>query len=110
MHGGSEFFMNLFRGRRGTTLCPGSGEDWYIFAQVERWFYFPHLPKTDPFILRLRGAKNDTSRVLTGELIPGTALRFAAQFESLVIDEIALERWGRTFQHNELITNYTIWL
>ena len=27
VHGGSEFMMNIFRGRRGITLCPGSGED-----------------------------------------------------------------------------------
>lgn len=60
--------------------------------------------------MRVSGAKTDKTRTLARELIPGTALRLATQFESLVIDQIALERWSRTFQHNELSTNYTVWL
>lgn len=36
VHGGSELFMNTFRGHRGTTLGLGNGEHWYIFDLVER--------------------------------------------------------------------------
>lgn len=44
VHEGAEPAMNTFRGRKGVTLCPGSGEDWYIFDHKQgRWFYFPHL-------------------------------------------------------------------
>lgn len=110
VHGGSELSLNLFRGRRGITLCPGSGEDWYLFDHVERWFYFPHLPETGRFTLRVRGAASDTSQIKTGELIPGTITRLAPQFESLAIDNITLRRWSRTFQHDELSMNYTVWL
>lgn len=110
VHGGSDFSLNLFRGRRGIILCPGSGEDWYLFDHVERWFYFPHLPETDRFTLRVLGAVSDTSQIKTGELIPGTVTRLAPQFESLAIDNITLRRWSRTFQHNELSMNYTVWL
>lgn len=47
---------------------------------------------------------------MAGQLIPGTALRLATQFESLVVNDIALERWRRTFQNNNLNMNYTVWL
>ena len=110
VHGGSQLSLNLFRGRKGITLCPGSGEDWYIFDHVERWFYFPHLPETDRFTLRVRGADLDSPRIKAGELVPGTTVKLAPQFESLAVDEITLRRWGRTFQHDELSMNYTVWL
>lgn len=110
VHGGSELAMSIFRGRKGVTLSPGSGEDWYIFDHVERWFYFPHLPKTDRFKLRVRGVGTDTSRLKAGHLIPGTPMRIAPQFESVEVDNITLRRWSRTFQHEELSRNYTVWL
>ena len=110
VHGGSEILMNIFRGRRGITLGPGSGEDWYIFDHVDRWFFFPHLSIPDRLTLRVRGANTDTLKVMAGELVPGTTMRLAPQFESLLLDKIALERWSRTFQHDELDNNYTVWL
>ena len=110
VHGGSELLMNVCRGRRGITLSPGSGEDWYIFDHVERWFYFPHLPETDHLHLRVRGVDADAIRVNAGDLIPGISVRLAPQFQSLMVDETTLERWSRTFQHDELSMNYTVWL
>ncbi|KAL8685371.1 MAG: hypothetical protein Q9218_007803, partial [Villophora microphyllina] len=110
VHGGSELLMNVFRGRRGITLGPGSGEDWYIFDHVNRWFYFPHLPRTHPFALRVRGASTETAYIAAGQLVPGTTLQLAPQFASLLVDRVTLERWRRTFQHDELSMNYTVWL
>ena len=66
--------MKISRGRRGIMLGLSSGEDWYILEHVDRWLYFPHLPKTDRFALRVRGINyTDTTQVKAGELIPGTA-------------------------------------
>jgi hypothetical protein len=110
VHGGSELALTIFRGRKGITLSPGSGEDWYIFDHVVRWFYFPHLPKTDRLNLRVRGVDTDTSRLEAGQLIPGTPVRVALQFESVEIDDITLKRWSRTFQGEEFTSNYTVWL
>ena len=110
VHGGSELVMRIFRGRKAITLCPGSGEDWYLFDHVKRWFYFPHLPKTDRFKLRVRGVDTDTSRFEAGQLIPETPFRVAPQFQSVDVDNITLARWTRTFQHEELSKNYTVWL
>jgi hypothetical protein len=110
VHGGSELAMNIFRGRKGITLCPGSGEDWYIFDHGEKWLYFPTLPKTDRFNLRVRGVNTDTSRLKAGQLIPGTPIRVAPQFESVEVDNITLERWSRTFKHEEFSKNYAVWL
>lgn len=110
VHGGSEFATNIFRGRKGVTLRPGSGEDWYIFDHVKRWFYFPHLPKTHRFDLRVRGSGIATLKLKAGQLIPGTPVRVAPEFPSLDIDRITLDRWTRTFQHEELSKNCTVWL
>ena len=57
-------------------LGSGSGEDWYFYIldHVDRCLYFPHLPKTDRFALRVRGIDyTDTSQAKAGELIPGKA-------------------------------------
>ena len=110
VHGGSELFMNIFRGRKGITLGPGSGEDWYIFDHVNRWFFFPHLPETDRFTLRVRGADKNTLRIEAGKVVPGTTMQLAPQFRSLTVDQVTIERWRRTFQHDELSRNYTVWL
>jgi hypothetical protein len=110
VHGGSEFMMNIFRGRRGITLCPGSGEDWYIFDHVDRWFYFPHLSETERFNLRVFGVDADILRVNARQNIPGTPFHLAPQFQSLEVDNITRERWKRTFEHEEFSRNYTVWL
>lgn len=110
VHGGSELAMSMFRGRRGITLCPGSGEDWYLFDHLDRWFYFPHLPRTYQFNLRLHGVDSNTVRLTAGQLIPGTPMLLAPQFETVKVDEITLKRWKRTFEHEELNRNFTVWL
>jgi hypothetical protein len=71
---------------------------------------FPHLPKADRFNLRVRRVDTDTSRLEAGQLIPGTPMRVALQFESVEIDNIALKRWSQTFKHEEFTRNYTVWL
>ncbi|RDL35312.1 uncharacterized protein BP5553_07243 [Venustampulla echinocandica] len=111
VHGGSEFTLNFFRGRRGITLCPGSGEDWYIFNHKDRWFYFPHLPETDRFNLRVCGHdQNPTVRLEPGKPIPGTSMHLSPRFESLELDTITLERWRRALKSEAYNCNYTVWL
>lgn len=110
-HGGSETLMNFFRGRRGITLCPGSGEDWYLFRHnKERWLYFPRYPSTERFRLRVRGSQRPTVLLFAGQLIPGTREHIDDQFRSVEVDNITLERWRRALQSPEYQNNYTIWL
>ena len=45
--------------------------------------YFPHLPKTDRFNLRVRRVDTDTSRLEARQPTPGTPMRVALQFESV---------------------------
>ncbi|KAJ4367805.1 hypothetical protein N0V86_009641 [Didymella sp. IMI 355093] len=111
LHGGSELAMNLARGRNGITLCPGSGEDWYLFDYSNRWFYFPHLPKTVSLHLRTVGPP-PTNPVIAkaGESVPDTPYKLASQFLSLHVDEVTTKRWRRTFAREDLTRNYTVWL
>lgn len=111
VHGGSEFTLSFFRGRKGITLCPGSGEDWYIFDHKERWFYFPHLPTTDRFKLRVPDPEKDSSlRIQSGQTIPDTTMKLGPQFECLDVDAITLERWTRALKSEVYNSNYTVWL
>lgn len=52
----------------------------------------------------------DTSGLEAGHLIPGTRMRVAPQFASVMVDNITLNRWSRTFQHEEFMRNCTAWL
>lgn len=103
--------MNFFRGRRGITLCPGSGEDWYIFREnKERWLFFPRYPNTDRFRLRVRGDRRHTVHLYAGQRIPETREHIDGQFRSVEVDDITLECWRRALQSPEYQYNYSIWL
>ncbi|XHG04800.1 hypothetical protein AWENTII_008052 [Aspergillus wentii] len=121
-HGGTDSLLTIFRGRRGITLSPGSGEDWYLFHHdTERWLYFPRHPRTAQLRLRTRcpfpqhhhkAPKEPLFRRLQAhQLIPHTDVRIDAQFASIEVDSITLERWRRTLngpRHYQC--NYSVWL
>ncbi|KAK3377234.1 hypothetical protein B0T24DRAFT_592848 [Lasiosphaeria ovina] len=131
VHGGSDLAMTLARGRRNLTLCPGAGEDWYLFDRLDRWFYYPHLATLADGgpLLRVRAAglagDDDNKSSSTNPTYPASARRFVAgeavldsgmhvapQFASLDVDAITLRRWARTFAHDDATycRNYTVWL
>lgn len=110
-HGGSDSIMNFFRGRKGITLCPGSGEDWYIFQHHrEVWLYFPRHPSTHQLKLRLPKLQKPTTHLKAGQLIPGTQERIHAQFPSVEVDTITMERWRRGLPNLSYHNNYAVWL
>jgi hypothetical protein len=110
LHAGTEFVINIARGRRGVTLCPGSGEDWYLFDHVDRWFFFPHLEPSTRYDLCVIDPLGETTVIEAGNLIPETSLKLASHFTSAEFDTTCIKRWRRTFQRENLTRNYTVWL
>jgi hypothetical protein len=116
-HGGSEFFITMFRGRSGLTLLPGAGEDWYIFQNTDetRWFYFPRYQGDDsqlPLKMRPADARSPVAMQLAaGQRIPGTREHVAPQFRCVEVDGITLARWARALHAAAFLReNYSIWL
>lgn len=111
LHSGSvaELLLNKFYGGRGITLCPGSGEDWYLFNYTERWYCFPHLPATDRYHLRVcNPQQTPTVRLQWGKPIPGTPMTLDSQFLTVEVDTTTLSHWQRVLKSETYNHNYTI--
>ena len=111
-HRGSEFLMNLFRGRSGITLLPGTGEDWYIFGPTEedRWCYYPRYQGEKRLKMRALENQSPTMLLQAGDAIPGTQEHVDPQFKSVEVDTITLDRWSRGLCNRSLLCNYSVWL
>ena len=110
-HGGSDMLMNIFRGRNGITLSPGTGEDWYILHHdKERWLYFPRLSSSQLLSLRVRECRGPTTVLKAGEIIPETQERIDTHFKSVQVDTLTLRRWKKGLRSKDYHRNYSIWL